>query len=588
MQTPDRIGNELILATDADKLIIQPILEHIRAGETKHALERIEKLDNPILDRVIVTQPVPLRCDTILKVAIKHNALEIINKLIEKNCNLATRNNFPKMGTSKNMVFIDSAIQLWLDNFDNTSMQISPTFLSIGNVLFNNKRSFNPTVQQLFALYTQFNWQGTSNKDLPTIFYNLLGEEAFVIFLFNPDLEYPIFTLGSADVFDECLKIIFKSDSKITDREIFLVILAARRKSHEFSTDEFFKKLCNYSDIAKKIIAADMQSRKSLAEHEITSLLIPQTSSPMDDFPESEYWRLFVDGEKQVAISEHGWRAYEQREPGCIQNMYNAFQYAKENLKAQLNYEMTDKIHQIATAHFKENENAKNFRDDKRWSGLAVFDTLSRRGLQETEKAPYTQWYKIIWEKNSSVTIMFAQFFPLQDAEIIKIVDEDIIQGYHKKFSASGDDRRKQLQCIIKLASDYARFHPYNDGNNRTAVCILNRELQKHQFPLVILDNPNQLEGHSQAELFTKICEGMQNFLKVKAGQPYPGSKTTKELIRENGTLPIITFKQPFTFLKNFHSDIYNQKYTPRDKGQDQASYDKQNGYTGPGKIDTP
>lgn len=90
---------------------------------------------------------------------------------------------------------------------------------------------------------------------------------------------------------------------------------------------------------------------------------------------------------------------------------------------------------------------------------------------------------------------------------------------------------------IILLASSYARLHPREDGNNRTAMILLNSELIKHEFMPVILENPNRLEGYSQKELLQEVYQGMRNTCHVMEHGYYPGGKSTiqlKHLISDN------------------------------------------------------
>jgi hypothetical protein len=533
-------------ASAADISIIQPIIDQIRAGQTKQALEKIEVFDKSVLDKIVVIKV--RQCDSILKAAIENDALEIINKLIEKKCNLIERR-FENPRAS-----MDNALDLWFKKvIQLESKDVLPVAISIGQTLLKEiqKTIFNDDFYDLkLQGIINTNWQ--RSNDNPMILFSLLGKGEFINFLFQPALKYPICTLYTADAFEECLKILLQDGGKITEEQMFILELAlfsASLNVDQKESDKFIQKMDNHW----KALVERMTSGKTKPLIGIDkSLLMPQTISPMNDFPEAEYWRLFVDGKKQANSSENGWAGYEKMEPGCIQNMYDAFVYARKNVETeQLTYEMTDEIHRIATGHFKELASTE-FRAGMTTSAIAAFDALSYKGYFETTKAPYNKWYKIRHENRSEPTVLFANFADGQYNSQEKIIEKvkEIVQDYHKNFVACGDDRAKQLQCIIKLVSDYARFHPYRDGNNRTAVCVLNRELQKHGFSLCILSNPNELEGHSQAELFTKVCKGMQDFLAVKAGLPYPGSKTTDEFIKENGTSPPIKLAESAAKIK--------------------------------------
>ena len=76
-------------------------------------------------------------------------------------------------------------------------------------------------------------------------------------------------------------------------------------------------------------------------------------------------------------------------------------------------------------------------------------------------------------------------------------------------------------------------MHPRADGNNRTATIILNSELIKYGFRPAVLENPNRLEGFSQAELLQEVYQGMRNFIHVAIRGFYPGGQTTLQLQKE-------------------------------------------------------
>jgi hypothetical protein len=569
-------------ATEAEIPIIQPIIDQIREGNIKQALEAIEALDKTVIDKVILKELFD-ESDSILKAAVEQGAFEIINKLIEKKCNLLEERVFNNLISGT----MDDALSLWFKTVANLTSYgaISANLFSTGRTLLeaSQKTLLDETIFQLIK-------EWIPREDLPAILYGLLGAEKFIQLLFfsrGEDLKYLKYIIGSTPAFRGCLNILTENAVKITEDTLFMLHLIALSVPTN-QADDFYLALHEYSQaLNKNLIPTE---KKSLSESEFKVLLEPQVTSPMNDFPEAEYWRLFVDGLQQISSKEHGWRGYEIREPHCIQKMYDAFVYARENLETeQLSYELTDEIHRIATGHFAtghEKDVSKNFRtpsnilkisQDRKKNGLPGLDgltnglpalinglsvgTLTYQGLLEITKEPYKSWYSLknrthLRDKNFDPTHVIATFSDnncKNEGHAIATIKK-IIEEYHQNLEVAikAKDRIKQLQCIIKLASDYARYHPYTDGNNRTAVCILNRELQKHGFPLAILSDPNELEGHSQAELFTKICQGMQNFLRVKAGAPYPGSKTTDEFRTENRIPPPIQLTQPTLKIK-FH-----------------------------------
>lgn len=503
---------------------LQCIIDQIRNRQTTLALEAIEKLDNTVLDTPILLED-GRKNDSILKAGIECDALDIIVKLIEKKCS-PTR--------------VNDALTIWFEKVYNIPEDISSATKSMGitllHALFTEEDILNQ--EEMFGYLMRY-WNYSQTKNLLLILNNLLEREDFERLLFNYILTKATAPIESIEIFEECLKIILQHKIKLTNNQKFILELAVLKAS-----PEQFKRVLQCYRERLQMPTTPQETKPYLVSKNID--LLKRFESIMTDFPEKECWRLFIDGKKQTDKSEHGWVGYERREPGCIQKMYDAFIETRENhnLQSDLTYTITDRMHQTITTHFKENE-LKGFRVSTTKSGHHAFDTLSYAGFLEITQKPYSDWFKIRHRGGEHpATVVVASFVDLDEKSIITTV-EKIIQNYHINFNASGDNRIEQLQSIIKLASDYARFHPYCDGNNRTAVCILNRELQKHGFPLTVLSDPNELEGHSQAELFTKVCEGMQHFLTIKAGNPYPGSKTTDEFRVENKGTPPIKLVEP-------------------------------------------
>lgn len=251
-------------------------------------------------------------------------------------------------------------------------------------------------------------------------------------------------------------------------------------------------------------------------------------SEILNDYPVEQLWRLFVDGEKQVDTKENGWQQYEKREKDCIQKMWNAFAFAIEHNDEDLSYDIYHQIHGIAGEYL-----AKGYRISETEFGYILNDSLTLAGILEMAdplvnlvKKSYIG-LKCIDERLSYLN---QRYFDSSEAEIIDNV-KDIIKHYNESLlSIDKIDRVAILKNIILLASNLDRCHAFKDGNGRTSVIILNRELYKNGFPLVILENPNQLSGLSQNELFIKVIEGMRNFLYVKRKFTYPGAPTNESI----------------------------------------------------------
>ncbi|BCA94359.1 hypothetical protein TUM19329_07200 [Legionella antarctica] len=61
------------------------------------------------------------------------------------------------------------------------------------------------------------------------------------------------------------------------------------------------------------------------------------------DFPVIEMWRLFMDGDQQ----KNGWRYYEAREKGCINQLYQGWVYIRQTMNMRLTPDYFKTIHAI-------------------------------------------------------------------------------------------------------------------------------------------------------------------------------------------------------------------------------------------------
>jgi len=262
------------------------------------------------------------------------------------------------------------------------------------------------------------------------------------------------------------------------------------------------------------------------------------------DINEEDIWRLFVDGEKQTEhkhmvrfINNDGtlhdpehkdckdWLGYEAREKGCLQTMNDAFFFALS--QKELTAESCKKIHAKAASHFAgEYEKDVNEFNTRATYSVSPHSNLSLEGLFELNSPPYNKWNRLTWINAYQSFCVNCYQSEAQDIE-------SEIQLYKESQDKAKKENNKQAQLknIIRLASSYARLHPGADGNNRTAVILLNSELIKHDFPPAILEDPNRIEGFSQEELYHQVCAGMANFKHVIEQRCYPGGLTNDQIL---------------------------------------------------------
>tara|TARA_R110002110_G_scaffold415797_1_gene656196 strand:+ start:15263 stop:16363 length:1101 start_codon:yes stop_codon:yes gene_type:complete len=266
-----------------------------------------------------------------------------------------------------------------------------------------------------------------------------------------------------------------------------------------------------------------------------------------DQIPQAEYFRLFVDVSKQRDPKEKGFCGYEQREPGCIQSMYDAFEYIMSSIEAPLTVEYIQSIHKIAAANIppfvrfvgwgdeiKESIQPGQFKQHKSGTILMDVDTITPLGYKDMIlKFRASDCYM----DNQKFRIMLG--FP-ENGFINEV--NNIISEY--EINVKKDSPYEKLKAIVALAQCLDRAHPFKDGNIRVfATLLMNRELVKHGFSPSLMNDPNILDGHSLEESMRQVIFGMENFKFLRTNGCMPGCITTEEILSSGETYPII-FKE--------------------------------------------
>lgn len=238
------------------------------------------------------------------------------------------------------------------------------------------------------------------------------------------------------------------------------------------------------------------------------------------DFSSVDIWRIFVDGNKQ--ITEHGWKGYEQREPGCIDNMYQAWKYIEKTAQEPLSIEHIKQIHSLCSINIVKSTQPGEFRTENckfavnfTFNGYIQF-CRNFSELANLKKSP----------KN------FFEIYPIKKGPQIVNEINHILENYHLQLKTANADPLKILMAIIELCHYLEILHPFADCNLRTfCTLILNRELIRQGFTPVLLENPHRFDGFSFNEMLYEILRGMNDFQQFKETKCYKNCKSTKELV---------------------------------------------------------
>jgi len=250
-------------------------------------------------------------------------------------------------------------------------------------------------------------------------------------------------------------------------------------------------------------------------------------------------WRLFVDGNKQIEPEEMGFNGYEKREPACLQNMFIAFMHAIDS-KDELSFEIYSKVHELSVKHLDICKNDR-LREGYTEVGLLPNSNFSLMGFLELSSGENEKLYQVRSKLRNKT--------PAKKEQV-----ELFIKKYNENMNIAETEIDK-LKIIIELTSNLDRYHYYIDGNARTSMIILNRELIANGFCPTIMNDPNCLDGFSQTELLSEVINGMENYRHVIRTGNFPnGISTESAKSTANGKLPIEAANIPNVSKPSFRS----------------------------------
>lgn len=263
-----------------------------------------------------------------------------------------------------------------------------------------------------------------------------------------------------------------------------------------------------------------------------------------DSIPFEELWRCFVDVQKQRDPSENGYGGYEEREPGSIQAIYDAFIEIKNSMDVPLSSDYILNIHRTAARPC-----PKQYEPGGGWAGPW---SVSIEGYFKSSASGHIDF------NASSISPLglsgmledFANLHAMAQKGVFRMHPKHPVRGHAVQMQAHIDQYEQavlqveplaKLKAIVQLCVSLERQHAFKDGNTRTCVTLLlNRELVRHGFSPSILEDPNRFDGYTLNECVTEVIKGMQNFRDLAETGVISGCKSMDALVIANaGRLPI-------------------------------------------------
>lgn len=236
-------------------------------------------------------------------------------------------------------------------------------------------------------------------------------------------------------------------------------------------------------------------------------------------FPPKELYRFFMDGVKQP----QGWKRFEKREPGYLKGMLDAFFIELNHLDEPLSPEVLVRIHKNAINGVKlEGDIKDEFRAPGRLVGFNVHlgRNLSHDGYDELKQL----------ERHGVISVVEHGFkVDEKDRKTLKLVGyegnvfekvQEVLADFNTKLQSAVTVEDK-VALIVRTLSQIERIHPFDDANCRTICMIaLYRELLRQGLMPPILNDPNEFDGFSEAELCQRIKDGMARTQALMNNQP--------------------------------------------------------------------
>ncbi len=267
-----------------------------------------------------------------------------------------------------------------------------------------------------------------------------------------------------------------------------------------------------------------------------------QNTSSLQNFPQAEIWRLFIDGYRQ----HEGPLTFDVKEKGYLEGVLKAFDYMMAHLNEPVTPDLILNLHNIAlkavvdkTVNLQYLPKELNFRGREGTNFGVVLNTaeeeslrakanMSVEGLRELVQYMKTDEGRFVHIQGDSGLLDPAMpidelAMKISQGECSVFLGMDKIENMRNRISAScdkyyhaiqaADSNDSKLTAIIAFAKDLEVNHYFSDANCRTTVClVMNKLLIENGFCPAIHENPNRVDGYSVKELLGEVKNGMEKF----------------------------------------------------------------------------
>lgn len=263
-----------------------------------------------------------------------------------------------------------------------------------------------------------------------------------------------------------------------------------------------------------------------------------------------DLWLLCIDARDH----DKGRLVYDtniNREPGYIRAMENAAIHMFQTIEEPLSVELIQKLHKMANDRVS-NDVCNSVVDFGRMpSGKTNKRELEAEveDLQEILSYGFADLfgYATINEKETiiylsvmsdlNLLMLTLKFFKINYFEGMKADTEtrcasavlhDIIKEYNQTINSATTADAKLL-AIARCAKQIDTLHPFFDGNIRTIVLVINKLLHQNGFPLVMMENPNDMDVKSSRWIVeNQIKPGIARFCN-RFSNAYPDAQSVVE-----------------------------------------------------------
>jgi hypothetical protein len=258
-----------------------------------------------------------------------------------------------------------------------------------------------------------------------------------------------------------------------------------------------------------------------------------QYHKSLTDFPATELWRLFIDGQRQ---KEGKWAFDKQvgAKDGYLAAMTNSFDKILTTLDTPLSTDELNRIHQYSMGQA--NPTAEQFRLGDTDFQL-VADNTSIEGIMELfawQEDPQTPPVELQYLDNNRHYRSFVpdtqktpfenatQFHALLSTQGAKLIAKGdaqqfvttIIEDYQREINHAKTPEAKLVaisKCVVRLE----RLHPFEGGNYRTMVMVTNKLLLQNGFYPCIFENAQRMSMFSINEITNEIAKGQLAFTTI-------------------------------------------------------------------------